>query len=444
METIQPEALAASGQSSILNDRIKTPFTASKKEKIAALSTFVLAYIYVSRLLFYGTYDMGIWEKILLAVFTLGFLALGEYLHHDKTWPKESWVWLGCTLTMAASILFDRCRAWGTEYSYNDLFFGFLFLHVFAVWWLLSRSGTLLTGESGIMLPMDALHGFFVFPFGGFFFRIKTLWYTVMSVWQRKTFDKPEKRTALWTMTTAAAALGLLILSLRLLRSADDGFKAITAGIAGLFHFHWSGDLDFIDLIISLPVGAYMFGLMDGTLRQDRTALRQKATRIEKQTSIKAVSGRVWQVLLGMFCALYALFFAVQGRYLFGAFTRTLPDGFIVSRYARQGFFELCRVMAVNFSLLFLAWRTARNGVPRWPALILLGETFLLAAVAFSKLALYVDCFGFTPKRLQSLWLVCTLAFGCACGAYSLITGKKSFRCWMYFGAVSFSALCLY
>lgn len=64
--------------------------------------------------------------------------------------------------------------------------------------------------------------------------------------------------------------------------------------------------------------------------------------------------------------------------------------------------------------------------------------------VAFSKLALYVDCFGFTPRRLQSLWLVCVLACGCVCALVALFTRKKVFRAWMIFGAVSLSLLCLY
>ena len=36
-----------------------------------------------------------------------------------------------------------------------------------------------------------------------------------------------------------------------------------------------------------------------------------------------------------------------------------------------------------------------------------------LAAVAFSKIALYISVFGFTPKRLQSAWLVTVLFAGC-------------------------------
>ena len=61
-----------------------------------------------------------------------------------------------------------------------------------------------------------------------------------------------------------------------------------------------------------------------------------------------------------------------------------------------------------------------------------------------SKLLLYIDCFGFTPRRLQSCWLIAVLAAGCVCAGTSLLTGRRSFRAWMIFGAVSLALLCLY
>lgn len=136
----------------------------------------------------------------------------------------------------------------------------------------------------------------------------------------------------------------------------------------------------------------------------------------------------------------------MQGRYLFGAFTRTLPESFTVAEYARQGFFELCRVMAINFTLFWLVSRTARreSRPVRWMTAALLIESMLFAVVALSKLVLYIDCFGFTPKRLQSTWLVCVLLFGSACALYTHLTAKKSMRVWMIFGAVTLSLLCIW
>ena len=128
---------------------------------------------------------------------------------------------------------------------------------------------------------------------------------------------------------------------------------------------------------------------------------------------------------------------------------RRLPEGFTVAQYARQGFFELCRVMALNLALLWLVTRLGSRPARTSPGLralvtVLLAESMLLAVVALSKLGLYISCFGFTPLRLQSSWLVCVLLFACVCALYSLWTGKKSMRAWMIFGAVTLSLLHLY
>ena len=75
--------------------------------------------------------------------------------------------------------------------------------------------------------------------------------------------------------------------------------------------------------------------------------------------------------------------------------------------------------------------------------LVLLAESLLLAVVALSKLWLYIDCFGFTPLRLQSSWLVCVLILGCLAAGYSLTTGKKSLKLWLLIAMGSLSLLCL-
>lgn len=148
---------------------------------------------------------------------------------------------------------------------------------------------------------------------------------------------------------------------------------------------------------------------------------------------LRLVPSQVWTVCMAAFAGLYLLFFAVQFRYLFGAFTRTLPEGFIVSQYAREGFFELCRVMGINFSLLYLVSRSGTRPIREDKAqqifcTLLLAAGMVFAVIAFSKLGLYISCFGFTPKRLQSCWLVLVLFAGSAACLYSLWSGKKELQ----------------
>ena len=247
-------------------------------------------------------------------------------------------------------------------------------------------------------------------------------------------------------MLAAFVVLVLLVMAMTQLSAADDTFSSLLEGLRDALTL----DLDqvwFYRFLLSLPVGAYVFGLLVGLGRETPEAMRGRGASAEAALPrLRVVPEAVWLAALGVFSALYLAFFFVQGRYLFGAFTRTLPESFTVAEYARQGFFELCRVMAINFTLFWLVSRTARreSRPVRWMTAALLIESMLFAVVALSKLVLYIDCFGFTPKRLQSTWLVCVLLFGSACALYTHLTGKKSMRVWMIFGAVTLSLLCIW
>ena len=404
----------------------KPRFSASWPEIAAALTCYVLGWIW---------FDLE--QPGWLLVFVAAFVGLTELLHRETPRPRESWVWLGCMLVLTASVVFDRYNAW------EEAFFPLFFLHIFAVWWVLSRSGRLSEGESGHLLPLDALNGFIIFPFKHFFLRVRSLWYGLTHLGRGEKRVKTE--TLVWSGAAVLAAVLLFAKAVQLLMRADEGFGALLKDFANWFSF----DFDGIRLLFSLPVGAYVFGLLAGAAREDAGMLHERGSRLKAWlATLRRVPAPVFAVLMAAFALLYLAFFILQARYLFGAFTRTLPEGFVVAEYARQGFFELCRVMAVNFALLWLASRLPERPLReqtllRVLAAVLLGESLLFAVIAASKLGLYIDCFGFTPLRLQSFWLVCVLAAGCVCALTTLFTGKKSFRAWMYFGAATLSLLCL-
>lgn len=404
----------------------KPRFSASWREIAAALACYVLGWIW---------FDLE--QPGWLLVFVAAFVGLTELLHRETPRPRESWVWLGCMLVLTASVVFDRYNAW------EEAFFPLFFLHIFAVWWVLSRSGRLSEGESGHLLPLDALNAFIIFPFKHFFLRVRSLWYGLTHLGRGEKRVKTE--TLVWSAAAVLAAVLLFAKAVQLLMRADEGFGALLKDFANWFSF----DFDGIRLLFSLPVGAYAFGLLAGAAREDAGVLHERGSRLKAWlATLRRVPAPVFAVLMAAFALLYLAFFILQARYLFGAFTRTLPEGFVVAEYARQGFFELCRVMAVNFALLWLASRLPslslrEQTLLRVLAAVLLGESLLFAVIAASKLGLYIDCFGFTPLRLQSFWLVCVLAAGCVCALTTLFTGKKSFRAWMYFGAATLSLLCL-
>lgn len=417
----------------------KPPFSASKMEKILALCMYPVAYFYLRA---HWNADAGsTWTYYLfLAVFACAFCSMAVLLCRPEKTPWESWVWLGSAGVILAAKLLGRGQVWGDVYPA-------LFVHVFAVYWVLSRSGRLLEGRSGHLLPLDALDGFVIFPFRHFFLRIRS----AAACFPRHEKGKPSTAPGAVVLIVLAvlAAFGLLCAAAELLSAADDRFSSLVSGALAWLQSLLDGAV-LARILFSLPVGAYLFGLLAGTARENPDALRARGEKTAGSlAAMRRIPNLVWTLALAVFAALYFIFFWIQGTYLFGAFSRTLPEGFTVAEYARQGFFELCRVMALNLALLWLVTRSS-SVPPRQnrPVLILstvlLAESMLLAIVALSKLALYISCFGFTPLRLQSTWLACVLLCACACALYSLWTGRRSMRAWMVFGAVTLALLHLY
>ena len=416
----------------------KPPFSANRREQLLAFGLYVLAYLYLG------------YQWWALPLFTAGFIAAAEYLFREQKRSWESWVWLGCVLLVTGCIAWRGLHPYQYDSRYPELVnheyilsekLLLFILHIFAVYWLMSRSGRLTGGESGHLLPLDALYAFLIVPFQNFFLRIRCVIFALKS--------KKERGVSAGAIAVAVlaafAALVLLVLAMTQLSAADDTFGELIDDL----RLTLTLDLDetwFYRLLASLPVGAYVFGLLAGLGRRTPEDMRGRGAAVmDRLPKLRTVPAGIWAAALGLFSALYLVFFFVQGRYLFGAFTRTLPESFTVAEYARQGFFELCRVMAINFTLFWLVTRTARQNqkLIRWMAAALLVQSMLFAVIAISKLALYIDCFGLTPLRVQSTWLVCVLLLGCVCALYTHLTGKKSMRAWMIFGAVTLAVLCM-
>ncbi len=318
----------------------------------------------------------------------------------------------------------------------------FLIVHLFFVWYVLSRSGKMLEGKTGHLLPADMMNAFIIIPFGNIFLRIRTFVCGIKGMGSKR-----QKKAFPWfSLLAVVLSLGILILAVSLLMDADEAFSRMFRDIYEFFSFEPDEYL-MIRIVFSIPVGAWLWGLIGGSYRyKEETLTKQKAGLYMFLEEIKKVSSKVWTAVIAVFSMVYVLFFAIQGNYLFSAFLGKLPEGFIVSEYARRGFFELCKVMGLNFLLLWMATRsvdeeTRNSKAFRIACIVLLAESMLFSAISISKLCLYISSFGFTPLRLQSSWLAAVLFTGCAMWMYSLITEKKVFRYWMYFGAVTLTVM---
>jgi len=409
------------------------PFNFTAPEGIAALLTYALAFLYTYAVteFFTDTTDASWKGRIIAAAFVLLFMVVTELVHRDTPRPKESLFWLVCTLLTAAAQIGGIAEAWDG--------LNILFLHAFAVYYALVRSGKLMDKTSGAYVFLDGWHAFLGWPFRFFFRKVRTAFRFVFGApGASGDSDKKSSLRFLWAIPVFFVGGLLLRWAIGFLIQADASFGELLEKFA--IDWDWSKLLEIVlRFVISLPVGSYIYGSLDGGKQEERGNIdAQKAEADRFLGSLGHVPYALWLIVLGVFTVVYVAFFVVQGGHIFAALFGRLPEGFTASAYARQGFFELCKVMVVNFALLWLVNFTsdakARTSAPlRISLTLLMTESILLAVTALARLILYISRFGFTPLRIQSSWLVVVLLFGCILYLVHLWTEKKTFRLWLLF-----------
>lgn len=361
--------------------------------------------------------------------------------------PRESWFWMACGLVIAAALAFGRCRA--TEWP------AYLALHGIAAYWVLCRAGLLTEDGSGPFFLWDVFNALVAAPFGGIFLRVKTLFGALKDACLRirRRGTGVDAKSVKISVFLVLLSLPLLFAAGELLSRADVTFASFWQAFCNLFRFQWPALPRWFRefgwrFFWSLPVGAYLYGLVGGSRQKEGPVLNGGELRAQAEGLRVAPRGGL-TVIFALFCGLYAVFFVIQAGHLFGAFFGNVPGKITAAEYAREGFFQLCQVMAINFGLLAAAAKLSRvplrkNGALRFFALLLMAESLLLAVTAGSKLWLYIDRFGFTARRLLSFWAVLVLAAGCVLAIASTLRPCRAVQKWIWFSAATFTLLCLY
>ncbi|MDY4489920.1 MAG: DUF4173 domain-containing protein [Candidatus Faecousia sp.] len=408
-----------------------------KTNLLPLLASYVVGYLWV-KCMTSGFLPDRRWD---IPVFTLLFFLWGSWSLGKKCpASRESWFWMGCTGLISLCIGFERCLA-------SELL-AFLALHGFAAYWVVCRAGLLTEAITGPMLPLDAITAGILAPFGGFFLRGKTLSANLRNLLSGVRQGKWRS----WVLSAVifVIALPVLILTASLLGQADAAFDEVWEKLTGWLTWELSVDLTnfLFYLLLSLPVGAYLWGLVGSCLERGEAwfsgnRIRSQAEKLRKVPVIAIL------VVLGGFLALYLLFFGVQAGHLFGAFYGNVPGRLTAAQYAREGFFQLCAVMSINFGMLAFAARCSQvplrqHGFLKGFSLVLLIQSLLLAITAAARLWLYITRFGFTPKRLLGAWAVAVLAVGCLLAIADILRPRKVIGKWILFAAGTFSLLCLY
>jgi len=127
----------------------------------------------------------------------------------------------------------------------------------------------------------------------------------------------------------------------------------------------------------------------------------------------KTVNNVIISSFLFVLTAVYLVYLLSQIVYFFSAFANILPDGygFTYAGYARNGFFELCVISAIDLAAVFLSivFSEKKEGkipfIVKLPALCITIFTLIFIASAVSKMVMYIGVYGMTVLR------ICTSSF---------------------------------
>lgn len=357
-----------------------------------------------------------------------------EYLgraEFTKTRRYETRFWEVILMALSVSTYFGMRS--GYEY---------LFIHLVVIYMVACGTGHLLRGESSCVLPFDMINSSCRIAFANFPARIFSIYDTVKL--RREESGNTGKKTNWVKVLIVLGVIGLCIgifgAALANLAALDENFQR-AADIIAEFIRKLDFAEEFLKFMISIPIGAFLFGMFQGSIRFQNSFEKRTMKSVDEHIGKVAVVPHVlFSIIMGIFIVTYIVFYISQATYMFSAFQGVLPEEFTASRYAVEGFYELINVVLINFTLLALVrlFCVKDKKIIKVMSVILMIESMIFASISASKIILYMTRFGYTEARTLGLWGTIVVFVGAILAIVNIVTGKKTFKYWFWFSAVSF------
>ena len=326
------------------------------------------------------------------------FTVTGTILALKKIKPNGTAVFAAVSaVAISASLVFSRG-------SYTNLFAGG---YAFAAYcyFVYSATGNNLGKPFSSMIVFDIIKAALFMPFSA----LKEL-----SLFRAIAASRKSKSTKYLAYTLIGIVAAIIPASLALsLLSYDEGFKSI---VDRIFSFN-NEDIAYhiMCLVFGIPVGMCIFSLFISC------ADKKTSKRITKENFVKAADKIKIAPLVTVLAAVipllavYAIFFFSQRQYYISGFTGILPDNFSYAQYAREGFFELCKVSVINLAVIVIITLMMKKGkvgniTVKILTVVFSAVTLMLIATAAAKLIMYIRYYGLTQKRVYAAWFMAVIA----------------------------------
>lgn len=464
--------------------------------RAAALISYAIGYLYV-RFVLFGTAESmeRFWPLLFCILLTAAVEIFSRTAEKRGSEPSadspvkgnlpEAAFFAACALVQSAAYAVRGLH--GDTFAPVQIFFW----HFTLIYYILCRTGMLSAGHSGILFLPDAFAGLFWLPWSNIFLRIVCVFRRGKSAGMpqntgflrsscgagkggQKEGMAPEKgqteneslkkvspgrhvrlQKVLTALLSAAAAILVCSYAWSELSGVTNSFAGIGISLSDFFREWFRGNFiqrilwDFLPyFLISLPVSAWLFGLTGGGLLRRNPPVEEE--KIRKETAgLHLLPGWSACMIFGTLTAVYLLFFAVSVREIGGQILSVRLSVTDACLYAVSGFWQLVRVVSLNFVLLLFSCLFFR--VPLWEekrTRILVTVQFacslLFGLLAFWKLFVwYLGTFGTTPRRALSGWMVLMLLLWTVLALIRFYRKIPAARIAVLAAAASFSALCL-
>jgi len=234
------------------------------------------------------------------------------------------------------------------------------------------------------------------------------------SLW-KKDMDRENKRAVNQVLIGALIALPILVVVFALLVSADMIFASYVEDV-----IKWIERIEFWRFFGHAVLIAVMLYYLFGYF----WSLRYPADRIDMdplaRSRVRSVTPMIFVTVIGLLCALYAVFTVIQSSYLYtGVATWRLPEGYTYAEYARRGFFEMIAVTGINMLLILVSLPQGeaapeKRKTVRVFATVLWAFSLNMLFVSVYKMILYIDAYGLTRLRIfvLAIQLVLVVSLG--------------------------------
>ena len=344
-----------------------------------AIATYLFGYFYASFYVIYFAF-----AKLAL-LYIIMIETSAYFIHKERT--KESILWAILLLFQGILLGFDR------SFEFEKL----TILHANVIYYTLCRFQKLSLPNTSETILLDFFQGWIIQPFSHIFARmIYVIKYILTHIRSKQI------KTILFSIVIL---IPLVLFALVQLSAIDQNFSALTISLFR-FIFHTLNSLNFYRIICSIPVGAYLFGLISSCIMSEKPFISYDGCRefFLKKKVIPLISLRITTVVL---LALYLAFFIFQLSDL--PTVLAAPTAQSSCEYAVRGFWNFFRIMGLNIVLIlalnFLIQKENTSNT-KIDTYILLFTTICFNLLACLKLGLYFFTYGYTERRVIALWLL--------------------------------------